>query len=54
MQVLRSSSHRLEIAVNDTVREMSTVCHMQSFFDKLYSLYSASPKNKAELETVAA
>ena len=52
--VWHCSNHRLEIAVNDTVREMSTVCHMQSFFDKLYSVYSVSPKNKSELETVAA
>jgi hypothetical protein len=38
--------------VND-VREMSVACHMKTFFDKLYAVYSAFPKNKAELESVA-
>jgi hypothetical protein len=46
------SNHRLEIAVND-VREMSAVCLMKTFFEKLYDVYSASPKNKGELESVA-
>jgi hypothetical protein len=49
----RCSNHRLEIAVNYIVREMSAVCHMKTFFDKFYPVYSASPKNKAELESVA-
>ncbi|XP_065640484.1 E3 SUMO-protein ligase KIAA1586-like [Hydra vulgaris] len=47
------SNHRLELAVNDVVRDILPICHMKSFFDKLYSIYSASPKNKKELETVA-
>jgi hypothetical protein len=51
--VWHCSDHCLEIAVNDIVREMSAVCHMKTFFVKLYAVYSASPKNKAELESVA-
>jgi hypothetical protein len=51
--VSHCSNRRLEIAVNDVVREMSAVCHIKTFFDKLYVVYSASPKNKAELQSVA-
>ncbi|XP_065671985.1 E3 SUMO-protein ligase KIAA1586-like [Hydra vulgaris] len=47
------SNHRLDLAVNDVVRDILPICHMKSFFDKLYSIYSASPENKKELETVA-
>jgi hypothetical protein len=47
------SNHRLEIAVNDVVREMSAVYHMKTFFDKMYVVYSESRKNKAELQSVA-
>ena len=35
------SNHRLELAVNDVVRDILPICHMKSFFDKLYSIYSA-------------
>jgi hypothetical protein len=51
--VRHCSNHRLEIAMNDVAREMSAVCHVKIFFDKLYAVYSASPKNRAELESVA-
>jgi hypothetical protein len=50
--VWHCSNHPLEIAVND-VRAMSAVCHMNTFFDKLYAVYSTFPKNKVELESVA-
>jgi hypothetical protein len=46
-------NHCLEIAVNDIGQEMLAVCHMKTFFDKFYAVYSACPKNKAELESVA-
>jgi hypothetical protein len=49
--VWHCSNHRLEIAVND-IREMSAAYHMKTFFDKLYAVYNASPKNKAKLELV--
>jgi hypothetical protein len=38
--------------VNDVVREMSVVCHMKTFSDRLYAVCNASPINKAELESV--
>ena len=42
-------NHRLELAVSDTREEVQGVNHFQTFFDKLYSLYSLSPKNQREL-----
>lgn len=52
--VWHCSNHRLELAVHDVVHGISAVCHMKSFFDRLYSLYSASPKNANELHNCAA
>lgn len=40
----------LELLVSDVMRELSEVCHMKIFFDKLYRLYSASPENCNELK----
>jgi hypothetical protein len=34
----------LNLTVNDVIREINEIYHMKRFFDKLYSLYSASPK----------
>jgi hypothetical protein len=34
-----------ELAVMDVVRETNEIDHTKSVFDKLYSLYSASPNN---------
>lgn len=48
------SNHRLELAVNDVVEEVSGINHFKIFMDKLFSLYHQSPKNQVELETVAA
>lgn len=42
-------NHRLELAVGDVIKEVSGLNHFQIFFDKLYSLYHASPKNQREL-----
>jgi hypothetical protein len=50
--VWHCSNHHLEIAVNDVVREMSTVCHMKTFFDK-FPFTVHLQKNKDELESVA-
>uniref|UniRef100_H3A963 Uncharacterized protein n=1 Tax=Latimeria chalumnae TaxID=7897 RepID=H3A963_LATCH len=46
-------SHRLELAVGDTAREVSGVNHLQVFFDKLYVLYHSSAKNQQELRKCA-
>jgi hypothetical protein len=46
-------NHRLELAVSDAINEVAGVNHFQMFFDKLYSLYSRSPKNQHELDGCA-
>ena len=45
-------NHRLELAVSDAIGEVTAVNHSQIFFDKLYSIYSMSPKNIHELRIV--
>jgi hypothetical protein len=42
-------SHRLQLAVSDMRNEVQGTNNFHSFFDKLYSLYSMSPKNQREL-----
>lgn len=46
-------NHRLELSVGDAISEVNGVNHFQIFMDKLYSLYSQSPKNQREIETCA-
>lgn len=46
--------HRIELAVGDSVDEINAVNHVKLFLDKVYSLYSQSPANTAELESIAA
>ena len=43
-------NHRLELAVGDTIEEVSGTNHFKVVFDKLYCLYHTSSKNKRELE----
>ena len=45
--------HRLELAVDDAVKSVSSVNHIKSFLDKLYSLYSQSPSMQRELNGIA-
>ena len=42
-------NHRLELSIHDAINEVTAINHFQHFFDKLYSLYSRSPKNQREL-----
>ncbi|KAI6651795.1 hypothetical protein LOD99_5042 [Oopsacas minuta] len=42
-------NHRLELSVSDTIKKLNSINHFKIFFDKLYSLYSRSPKNQREL-----
>lgn len=49
LYVWHCSNHCLELAVSDVVKEVSGLNHFKIFFDKLYTLYHASPKNKREL-----
>ena len=52
--VWHCSNHRLELAVGDTNKEVTGINSFQSFIDKLYTTYHASPKNKRELKMCAA
>ena len=42
-------NHRLELSIHEAINEVTAINHFQHFFDKLYSLYSRSPKNQREL-----
>jgi hypothetical protein len=48
------ANHRLELASGDAVNDIRAVSNFKIFLDKLYFLYSCSPKNRAELEVAAA
>lgn len=47
-------NHRLELAVCDTLKEVSGTNNFQSFIEKLYALYHQSPKNMNEFNLCAA
>lgn len=47
-------NHRLESAVNDSVKDVTATNHFKSFLDILYALYSRSPKNQNELKMTCA
>ena len=47
------ANHRLELAVDDVVKEVSGINHFKIFMDKLYASYHQSPKNQNELQQVA-
>jgi len=46
-------NHHLELSVHDAVEACLEVNHFKTFIQKLYTLYSASPKNRRALETCA-
>ena len=47
-------AHKLELAVNDVIKSVSQLGHFQAFTDSLYSHFSRSPKNQAQLKSTAA
>ena len=47
------ANHRLELAVGDTIKEVSGIKRFKAFLDKLYVLYHASPKHSRELQECA-
>ena len=47
------ANHRLELAVHDAACDVAGISHFKIFLDKLYSLYSCSPKNRNQLEAAA-
>ena len=46
-------AHRLELAVKDAVDSVNLILHFRPFIDAVYKMYSLSPKNQRELETIA-
>lgn len=48
------ANHRLELTVGDVIAKISEINHMKIFFDKLYCLFNASPKNRKQLSDCAA
>ena len=46
-------AHRLELAVKNTVDTINAVSHFRIFVDELYKVYSTSPKNQRELNSVS-
>lgn len=46
-------NHRLQLAVTDAINDVTAVNHFVIFFDKLYTIYSRSPKNQRELDEKA-
>jgi hypothetical protein len=47
---LHCPNHRLELAVDDVIKELTGINHFKIFVDYLYPLYSASPKNQYDLK----
>jgi Domain of unknown function (DUF4371) len=45
--------HRIELSVGDTLDDIGATNHFKIFMDKLYAVYSQSPKNQRELATCA-
>jgi len=45
-------NHRLELAVNDIMKDLNSINHFKSFIDSLYVLYNNSPKNTNEIKEV--
>lgn len=46
-------NHRLELAVGDAIKSVTSLNHFQSFLDCLYSVYSQSAKNQNELKSIS-
>jgi hypothetical protein len=53
VQSFHCMAHRLELAVKNAVDTVNVTCHFRCFVDELYKVYSMSPKNQAELESIA-
>jgi len=46
-------NHRLELAIADAIKEINGINHLQIFMDKLYSIYSQSTKNAAQIKALS-
>ena len=47
-------NHRLELSVSDTIENMKSINHFESFMGKLYTSFSRSSKNQGQLRAQAA
>jgi len=45
-------NHRLELAVNDSVKDVTATNNFKAFLDRLHALYNRSPKNQNELKMI--
>ena len=43
----------LKLAIADAVKEINGINHLQIFMDKLYSIYSQSTKNAAQIKALS-
>ena len=53
LQTFHCMAHRLELAVKDAVDTVNPISHFRVFVDELYKVFSMSPKNQRELQSVA-
>lgn len=51
--VWHCANHRLELAVRDSIKAVAGIDRFKRFIDKIYALYSASPKNARDLSECA-
>lgn len=45
-------NHKLELAINDSVRNVNVTNHFKTSIDSLYVLYNSTPKNQNGLKVV--
>lgn len=45
-------NHRLELVVNDSLKDVSTINNFKCFRNSVYVLYNASLKNQTELREI--
>jgi hypothetical protein len=53
LKAFHCMAHRLELAVKNAVDSVNCISNFRDFIDCVYKMYSMSPKNQRELESVA-
>jgi hypothetical protein len=53
LQTFHCMTHRVELAVKNTVDTVNAVSQFTIYIDALYKVYSMSPKNQRELNIIA-
>lgn len=46
-------AHRLELAIKNAVSDTSAISHFTDLVDRIYKVYSLSPKNQTEIQLIA-